>query len=102
MKTVPFSPGTVILLDNHSMHKTKEVREAAENKGYTLLYTPPYSPEFNPIELAFGITKSIFYKLRYTDSFGDDMLSCINSCLDHLTVTSISRCFRHVNKLIST
>ena len=57
MKQSPFPPGTVILLDNHSMHKTKEVKAVAFSKGFELLYTPPYSPEFNPIELCFGIVK---------------------------------------------
>jgi transposase len=98
--SAPFPPGSVMLLDNHSMHKTALVREAAARKHYTLLYTPPYSPEFNPIEMVFGITKSIFYKLRYTDDFGDDMPSCVDRCLDEVSSRSISGCFRHVKGIV--
>lgn len=96
-----FPAGTVMLLDNHSMHKTNEVRLAASLKGYELLYTPPYSPEFNPIELAFGITKNAFYKLRYTEDFGDDMYSCITKCLNIVSNRAVSGCFRHVKDIIS-
>ena len=43
-----------ILLDNAAIHKTPSVRAACQDKGYRLLFTPPYSPEFNPIEMVFG------------------------------------------------
>ena len=39
------------------MHKTVLVREAAICKGYTLLNTPAYSPEYNPIEMVFGMQR---------------------------------------------
>ena len=100
IETAPFPPGTVILLDNHSMHKTQLVKLAASKKQYQLLFVPAYSPEFNPIEMTFGITKSAFYKLRYTDAFGSDMEGCIDTCLDSLSPQTVSRCFRHVSKLI--
>ena len=90
IRSSSFPSGSVILLDNHSMHKTKEVRAVAAAKGYDLLYTPPYSPEFNPIELAFGITKNAFYSLRYTDEFGDDMHACISRCLNRVTPRGVS------------
>jgi transposase len=100
ISTAPFPPGTVVLLDNHSLHKTVLVRQAAARKKYTLLFNPPYSPEFNPIEMVFGTTKNAFYKLRYTEEFGNDMESCIERCLDCVTMSGITGCCRHVSKII--
>jgi transposase len=54
--------GTVILLDNVSFHHSKVVKELATTKGFILLYTPPYSPWFNPIEGVFSIVKREYYK----------------------------------------
>ena len=43
-------PGDVVILDNLATHKIRGVREALEAAGARLLYLPPYSPDFNPIE----------------------------------------------------
>jgi hypothetical protein len=43
-------PGDVVILDNLPAHKGSRVREAIEAAGASLLYLPPYSPDFNPIE----------------------------------------------------
>ena len=43
-------PGDVVILDNLSTHKIRGVRDAIESAGARLLYLPPYSPDFNPIE----------------------------------------------------
>jgi len=43
-------PGQVVILDNLATHKIRGVREALEAAGARLLYLPPYSPDFNPIE----------------------------------------------------
>jgi transposase len=48
------APGGVVVMDNLSAHKVPGVREAIEAGGAALLYLPPYSPDLNPIELAFG------------------------------------------------
>jgi transposase len=45
--------GQVLVLDNLSAHKGEQVRELIEARGCELLYLPPYSPDFNPIEEAF-------------------------------------------------
>lgn len=47
-------PGNVVIMDNLSSHKRAGVREAIDSAGATLLYLPPYSPDLNPIELAFA------------------------------------------------
>jgi transposase len=50
-------PGQVVILDNLSAHKSEGVRTAVEAVGARLLFLPPYSPDFNPIELAFAKVK---------------------------------------------
>ena len=98
----PYPPGTTVLLDNHSMHKHSLVRAAAARKGFTLLNTPAYSPEFNPIEMVFGVTKNKFYRRRYSDDFGDDMQQCVEHCLDESAIPStVSNCFCHVRDFIT-
>src|SRR3954464_222863 len=52
-------PGDIVVLDNLSSHKVSGVREAIEQAGATLLYLPPYSPDLNPIELAFSKLKRL-------------------------------------------
>jgi transposase len=51
--------GDVVIMDNLSSHKRVGVREAIEAAGATLLYLPPYSPDFNPIENAFAKFKGL-------------------------------------------
>lgn len=96
---LPFSPGTTLLLDNASIHKTLLVRQTAQQKGFALLYCPPYTPEFNPIELVFGVIKNRFYKSRYTEQF-KDLKASIEECVEHAAAPgTIQGCFRHVKKL---
>ena len=52
-------PGDVVVLDNLCVHKVAGVREAVEAAGGRLLFLPPYSPDFNPIEQAFAKLKAL-------------------------------------------
>ena len=52
-------PGDTVVLDNLCVHKVAGVREAVEAAGARLLFLPPYSPEFNPIEQAFAKLKAL-------------------------------------------
>jgi transposase len=54
--------GDVVVLDNLSAHKVPGIREAIEAAGATLLYLPPYSPDFNPIEQLFAKLKALLRK----------------------------------------
>ena len=47
-------PGQVVVLDNLSVHKAANIREALAARGCDLLFLPPYSPDFTPIEQAFS------------------------------------------------
>jgi transposase len=52
-------PGDVVIMDNLASHKVSGVREAIEAVGAQLVYLPPYSPDFNPIEQAFAKLKTL-------------------------------------------
>jgi transposase len=52
-------PGDIVIMDNLSAHKGYQVRDAIEAAGARLLYLPPYSPDFNPIENAFAKLKAL-------------------------------------------
>ena len=51
-------PGDVVIIDNLPAHHVKGVKAAIEASGATLIYLPPYSPDFNPIEQAFAKLKA--------------------------------------------
>ena len=55
-------PGDIVVMDNLSSHKGPEVRDMIEAAGARLLYLPPYSPDFNPIENAFAKLKALLRK----------------------------------------
>ena len=50
--------GDMVILDNLPAHKPVAIREAIEATGAALMFLPPYSPDFNPIELAFSKLKT--------------------------------------------
>jgi hypothetical protein len=47
-------PGPVVVVDHLSAHKADSIRQAIEARGCSLLFLPPYSPDFTPIEQAFS------------------------------------------------
>ena len=51
--------GDIVIMDNLPAHKAGGVRAAIEAVGATLLYLPPYSPDLNPIEMAFAKLKAL-------------------------------------------
>lgn len=51
-------PGDVVILDNLSSHKSERAEKAIRAQGAGLLFLPPYSPELNPIEMAFAKLKA--------------------------------------------
>ena len=54
--------GDVVVMDNLSSHKGPKIRAMIETAGATMLYLPPYSPDFNPIENAFAKLKALLQK----------------------------------------
>lgn len=54
--------GDIVIMDNLGSHKGPRVRALIEAVGAELLYLPPYSPDFNPIEMAFSKLKALLRK----------------------------------------
>lgn len=52
------TPADIVIMDNLPPHETEGVRTAIEAAGCRLLFLPPYSPDFNPIENAFSKLKA--------------------------------------------
>jgi transposase len=55
--------GAVVIMDNCSIHKGSEVERLIREAGATLVYLPPYSPDFSPIENAWSKLKSVLRTL---------------------------------------
>jgi transposase len=74
------TPGDVVVMDNLSSHKGPAVRRAIEAAGANLLYLPPYSPDFNPIENAFAKLKALLRKaaLRTMGALWDKIGTILN------------------------
>ncbi len=87
------APGTTIVLDNLSVHKTAAARAAVEQAGCELLFLPAYSPDFNPIELANAKLKS-YVRGVGARSF-DPLVDAIGRGLDRITEQDARAFFRH-------
>ena len=77
------SPGDVVIMDNLPAHKVSGIRQTIEEAGARLLYLPPYSPDFNPIEMAFSKLKSLLRKAAARTI--DDLWQAIAKSLDDFT-----------------
>ena len=73
------APGDVVILDNLPAHKVSGVRETITSAGATLVFLPPYSPDFNPIEQAFAKLKALLRKAaaRTVDDLWDAIAEAI-------------------------
>ena len=59
------SPKSVLILDNCSIHHVDEILEVFRSTGIVVMFLPPYSPDYNPVEKAFSYVKC--YLKRYDD-----------------------------------
>jgi transposase len=86
-------PGDIVILDNLNAHKVAGVREAIEKAQAHLLYLPPYSPDFNPIEQVFAKLK---WRLRSAaERTFETLWSRCGEALDHFHETEFRNYFRH-------
>ncbi len=77
------APGDIVVMDSLPAHKLAGVRTAIEAVGARLLYLPPYSPDFNPIEMAFSKLKSFLKKAAARPK--DDLWGAIGQGIDTFT-----------------
>jgi transposase len=86
-------PGQVVVMDNLSAHKGSRVRELIAGKGCELIYLPPYSPDFNPIEEAFAKIKAL---LRRTEArTREALIEAMGRTLEMLTARDARNFFEH-------
>jgi transposase len=92
--------GDVVVMDNLVCHKRVAVRQAIEGVGCTLLYLPPYSPDLNPIELAFSKLKGLLRSAgrRTIDGLWD----FLGQALDAFTPDECRRYIQHCGYGIDT
>ncbi len=76
-------PGDIVIMDNLSSHKAAAVRQAIEAAGAELRFLPPYSPDFNPIEMAFSKLKAYLNKTAARTI--DDLWNAIANGIDTFT-----------------
>ena len=71
--------GDTVILDNLSSHKGTKARELIKAVGAELVFLPPYSPDFNPIEMAFSKLKALLRKAAARSI--DELWSVVANCL---------------------
>src|SRR5215216_2075080 len=85
--------GQVVVIDNLSFHKGERVRQLIEAKGCELIYLPPYSPDYNPIEQAFSKLKS--YLREVCARSQKTLMEIIGEALRTITVSDAEGFFKH-------
>jgi transposase len=86
-------PGDVVVMDNLSSHNRVRVRQLIAGAGCRLLYLPPYSPDLNPIELAFSKLKALLRQAGGRTVEG--LWSFLGSALDRFSADECRNYFKH-------
>lgn len=86
-------PGDVVVMDNLSAHKIKGVRDLIESTGAELLYLPPYSPDFNPIEKAWSKLKQWLRSAKARTA--EALEQAIAEAIQAITADNATAWFRH-------
>lgn len=86
-------PGQVVVLDNLSAHKSERIRQALAARGCELLFLPPYSPDFTPIEQAFSKLKAILRGLGARTR--DALEEAVRLALEAITRDDVVAWFTH-------
>jgi transposase len=85
--------GQVVVMDNLTAHKGERVRELIEQEGCELLYLPPYSPDFNPIEEAFSKIKGLMRKAEARSR--EALLEAMGTAISALSAQDARGFFEH-------
>ena len=84
-------PGDIVVMDNLASHKGARTRALIEAAGAQLLFLPPYSPDFNPIEYAFAKLKGLLRKAAQRTV--DGLWDAIGRLIDTFTPTECANYF---------
>jgi transposase len=93
MLALALRPGDTVVADNLGSHKVAGVREATEARGASLLYLPPYSPDLNPIELAFSKLKRLLRTAAARTA--DALCDAVAAALGQFTAAECANYIRH-------
>lgn len=85
--------GDIVVMDNLSSHKVAGVREAIEAAGATVRYLPPYSPDFNPIEMIFAKLKALLRKIAARTK--DALTDAVATVADMISSDDAAHCIQH-------
>ena len=88
-----FASDSILVLDNSSVHKSKLVIETLELLNIKYLFLPPYSPDYNPIELLWSKMKTILRKRKARNKPNLEIAIC--NALDSITLSNICNWYRH-------
>lgn len=91
--TPQIRPGDILILDNLQTHKVRGVVEALAEREARVLYLPPYSPDFNPIEQVFSKVKNELRRRRLRTV--DDLWNAFGESLDWITPHEARNYFHH-------
>ena len=86
-------PGQVVVLDNLPAHKSPKIDALIESAGARVLRLPPYSPDFNPIEMAISKIKSILRKFARRSI--DALFEAIDQAIDSINADDAIGFIRH-------
>jgi len=85
--------GQLVVMDNLTAHKGDRVRELIEERAAELVYLPPYSPDFNPIEEAFSKIKRLLRKAESRSRKA--LVEAIGAALSAVTASDAKGFFEH-------
>jgi transposase len=86
-------PGDIVVMDNLSAHKVAGVRQAIEAVGARLVYLPPYSPDYNPIELVYSKLKWLLRSAA--ERTVDGLWTLLGKLPDRFPAEQCANYFRH-------
>ena len=86
-------PGQIVVMDNLSVHKAPRVRRLIERAGCRLLFLPPYSPDFSPIEPAWSKLKTLLRSIGARTL--DALDAALTAVVDQITPRDAHGFFRH-------
>jgi transposase len=89
----------VIVLDNLGAHRASRIEEIADECGASVIWLPPYSPDFSPIELMWSKVKAYLKKIKARTQA--DLEKTIAAALETITVSDCLNWFRHCGYEVS-
>ena len=87
------SAGDIVILDNSSVHRANGVLDSLIERGVIVLFLPPYSSDFNPIEKLWSKMKS-FLRKKKAQTY-DALIEAVKLALENISTDDIAAWFKH-------